>query len=94
MDSHHAFYDSHVISLKGHHFQGSLFKEEMCKLVKVMTKKFDNRIGAKIMHTNSDKITSHRCPCNPVGQFLKKKEDEEEDEEFQNQISNWTLTVL
>ena len=37
------------------------------------------------MHTNSekicDKITSHRCPSNPLGQFLKKKEKKKEEEE-------------
>ena len=36
---------------KWHHFQGSLFKAEMCELVKVMIEKFDDRSGERAVRT-------------------------------------------
>ena len=54
-------------------------------------------------HTNSekicDKVTSHRLPSNPLGQFLKKKEKKKKKKKKKKMenfdlISNWTLTVL
>ena len=49
------------------YFQGSLFKSEI----------------VRVSESNDQEVPSHRCPNNPLDQFLKKKKKKkEEDGEF------------